>query len=560
MSIEAVGQNGAVLGSDMYWNQLNSSTILGGLMQWASGTEYYRTLQETAARASAAIEEIYDDVQQNIDRMGLVPSGPRCTLAKQVESLYNVCEMIGILNRHGSECQRILELRDPSASIDSFMESALQTAHQKIRKCTDFLPRECINLAKEAATWGISSAAGRDQKKLAFLTNISQGKDESFLKLVADTYETSGPIREVQGACGYAIGSSGYLNHIERIVFPQGLPGAYGVTSGSPDYAGALRAGIHSIADQLQADLEQNTRENNYITDSTEKRLTEAVSDLSRCGVSTFSFDVRIKGLAWYVGGNAAKIQQLQSNLKQLGFGTHMTEDGVYGERTEAARSDFINELIHGSVPSLVWIDPLQSDLTGISTAIRTSRKTGEQFSRLVADGFGTPLFSADVHPYHGIANYYHINAHALPDAPAWQVSLAENLNHTEITKEAYDLLKNFDNAGKVVQIGGRVLLIAGVALDALELCSTIDDDLHDADEKIGKKTYSSIASIGGRWTGGALGAKGGAMLGATIGTAILPGLGTVIGGAVGGIVLGVAGSFGGSALGRWVVDITAVE
>ena len=167
MSIEGVGQNGAVLGRDMYWNQLNSSTILGGLMQWASGTEYYRTLQETAARASAAIEEIYDDVQQNIDRMGLVPSGPRYTLAKQVESLYNVCEMIGVLNRHGSECQRILELRDPSASIDSFMENALQTAHQKIRKCTDYLPRECINLAKEAATWGISSAAGRDLKKLA---------------------------------------------------------------------------------------------------------------------------------------------------------------------------------------------------------------------------------------------------------------------------------------------------------------------------------------------------------------------------------------------------------
>lgn len=412
-----------------------------------------------------------------IQKFCLVPSSPRSTLAKQVESLYNVCEMAGILNRHSQECQRILELRDSSASIDSSMGSALQTAHQKIRKCTDFLPRECIYLAKEAATWGISSAVGRDQKKLAFLSDISQGKDESFLKLVADTYETSGPIRELQGACGYAVGSSGYLNHIERIVFPQGLSGAYGVTFGSPDYAGALRAGIHSIADQLQANLEQNTQDNNYITDSTEKRSTEAVSDL-----------------------------------------------------------------------------------TGISTAIKASRKTGEEFSRLVADGFGTPLFSADVHPYHGIANYQHINAHALPDAPAWQVSLAENLNHTEISKEAYDLLKNFENVGKIVQIGGRVLLVAGIALDALELCSTIDDDLHDADQKIGKKTYSSIASIGGSWTGGALGAKGGAMLGATIGTAILPGLGTAIGGAIGGVELGVAGSFGGSALGRWVVDITAVE
>lgn len=329
-------------------------------MQCASGTEYCRTLQEAATRASTAIEEIYDDLQQNIDQICLVPSSPRSTLAKQVESLYNVCEMAGILNRHSRECQRILELRDLSASIDPSMERTLQAAHQKIRKCTDFLPRECIDLAKEAATWGVSSAAGRDQKKLAFLTDISQGNDESFLKLVAD--------------------------------------------------------------------------------------------------------------------------------------------------------------------------------------------------------GFGTPLFSADVHPYHGIANYYHINTHALPDAPAWQVSLAENLNHTEISKEAYDLLKNFENVGKVVEIGGRVLLAAGVVLDALELCSTIDDDLHDADRKIGKKTYSSIASIGGRWTGGVLGAKGGAMLGATIGTAILPGPGTAIGGVVGGVVLGVVGSSGGSALGRWVVDITAVE
>lgn len=313
MSIEALGQNGAVLGSDMYWNQLNSNTILGGLMQWASGTEYYRTLQETATRASTAIEEIYDDLQQNIDRICLVPSSPRDTLAKQIESLYNFCE------------------------------------------------RKCIDLAKEAATWGVSSAAGGDQKKLALLTDISQGKDESFLKLVADTYETSGPIREVQGACGYAIGSSGYLDHIERIVFPQGLSSAYGVTSGSPDYAGALRSGIHSIADQLQADLEQNTRDNNYITDSTEKRLTEAVSDLSRCGISTFSFDVKIKGLAWYVGGDPGKIQQLQSLLNRLNMGEPLKEDGVYGRKTLTVFENFLSNLEHGTVPTLKWIDPLKT-------------------------------------------------------------------------------------------------------------------------------------------------------------------------------------------------------
>ena len=81
----------------------------------------------------------------------------------------------------------------------------------------------------------------------------------------------------------------------------------------------------------------------------------------------------------------------------------------------------------------------------------------------------------------------------------------------------------------------------------------------HDADGKIGKSTYTSAASIGGSWAGGALGAKGGALAGAAIGTAILPGIGTAIGGIAGGLILGVAGSYAGSSLGKWVIDITEI-
>lgn len=87
----------------------------------------------------------------------------------------------------------------------------------------------------------------------------------------------------------------------------------------------------------------------------------------------------------------------------------------------------------------------------------------------------------------------------------------------------------------------------------------TIDDDLHDADRKIGKKTYSSAAEIGGSWAGSALGAKGGAWAGAAIGTAVLPGVGTAVGGIAGGLVLGVVGSFAGSSLGKWVIDSTEI-
>lgn len=91
-----------------------------------------------------------------------------------------------------------------------------------------------------------------------------------------------------------------------------------------------------------------------------------------------------------------------------------------------------------------------------------------------------------------------------------------------------------------VSDTSNHVLLVAGSVLDALELCSTIDDNLHDADRKIGKKTYSSAAEISGSWAGSALGAKGGAWAGAAIGTAVLPGVGTAVGGIAGGLVLGV--------------------
>lgn len=169
------------------------------------------------------------------------------------------------------------------------------------------------------------------------------------------------------------------------------------------------------------------------------------------------------------------------------------------------------------------------------------------------------PLFRADLHNYRSNPQYYHVNVDTLPNASEFQKGLASKLDHMEISKEAYDILKDFQQSAKVVRIAGRILLVAGLALDALELCSTIDDDLHDADQKIGKKTYATAASIGGSWAGGAIGAKGGAYAGAIVGSAILPGLGTAIGGITGALTLGVVGSFTGSALGEWVIDITGI-
>ena len=67
MSKEATGENGAVLGSGEYWNRVNRAAFFGTLMQRPSETNYHETLREMGNRAGAAVEEIYDDLQEHIN-------------------------------------------------------------------------------------------------------------------------------------------------------------------------------------------------------------------------------------------------------------------------------------------------------------------------------------------------------------------------------------------------------------------------------------------------------------------------------------------------------------
>ena len=141
-----------------------------------------------------------------------------------------------------------------------------------------------------------------------------------------------------------------------------------------------------------------------------------------------------------------------------------------------------------------------------------------------------------------------------MPDSNWLYDLIQKNYNHYPLSDDAYNVLKDLKSTGKKVRIAGRVLLIAGVALDALELGVAINDDLHDADRKLGKTTASTAASIGGRWAGGAVGAQAGAAIGAMTGPLApiaIPIL-SVIG--------GISGTFGGDKLASWVVDITYAE
>ena len=338
----------------------------------------------------------------------------------------------------------------------------------------------------------------------------------------------------------------------------------YSARFGRPNYAECLRDTIKSIVHTLINDLKNSLRNDDYITDSTASSMKNIIRGLSCSGFS-LSCDSEIDSLAWFVGGDPSKIRQMQSRLNALGPRMHLNEDGVYGKKTLAVWLDFLNRLEHGQVPTLCWIDVLQSEHTGISVG---HTKNGGQ------SGLNN-AFVQNKHPYIRFdpphpgqtaffrgekrkIDYNHVNFDKMPDSNWLYDQIREQFNHYPLTDEAYNVLKDLKESGKIVRIAGKTLLVAGIALDALELGMAIDADLKDADRKLGKTTSSTLFSIVGRWGGAIAGAKGGAMLGALTGPAAPVAIPILS------IAGGIAGSFfgdwGGNILGEKVVDITKAE
>jgi hypothetical protein len=91
----------------------------------------------------------------------------------------------------------------------------------------------------------------------------------------------------------------------------------------------------------------------------------------------------------------------------------------------------------------------------------------------------------------------------------------------------------------KLFKYGGRVLLIAGIAMDAYSIV-------------VAKKRWRQVVRVAAGWAGAAAGAEYGGLWGAGFGSAE-PGAGTAIGGIVGSLVGGIAGYAGAS----WAVGET---
>lgn len=494
--------------------------------------------------------------------MRFLPAGDREALQGLVEGLRSVCEMGSFSSGSADGCISILTLRDSltraqSTAWDSEIDEGVRILQGGGSSNLSVFERN--ETVRKVLEWGESFAIGSDPAKSLLLSELAHGRDKSFLSDVMAKSSFLDDTSSYTGSCGYSVGSTAYISHIEQHIFDGWSPDGFLAPVSRRAYADMLRLSLGNIATTISQDIDRGKQQNDYVKDENAANLVRAVGELERCGVRSGATAEEIRQLAWFVGGNEADIRKLQQKLNELGVaGGSLAVDGVYGKETAKAWGEFLNKLEHGVVPTLGWIDPLQSGITNLELSFKTI-KSGEQFARIVQSGTGFPVARLDLHPYNGNPTFYHINSQAPKGASQLQQQVVAGIDHMPISKNAYDILKNFDKSAKTIRVAGRVLLVAGIVSDTLAIGMTIDADLKDADKKIGKKTYSQVAGSIGSWGGAWAGAKLGAMAGASAGTAVAPGLGTVIGGAVLGVVGGIAGAFGGDALMRWIVDITVV-
>lgn len=262
------------------------------------------------------------------------------------------------------------------------------------------------------------------------------------------------------------------MHALERDVFGCNIPSSYGADWGNPQYEKLLREALQEIASQIQSNLEEAQRNNWYMRDENAEHMREAIRNLEKCGISTFSYDGIVDKLSWFVGGNSYKIRQLQQKLNETGAVDHLTEDGVYGKKTHNAWLDFLDKLAHCSAPTLAWTDLTQSELSKVRLGNTTYGKNNGLTNAFLYPGKRPYIHFDPPHPNQHLTvngkkipiDFPHVNLdEKLVGHDAIYDNLFEKYNHYPLSNEAYAVLSGWIRWKKLLELEEKSFLFAAL-------------------------------------------------------------------------------------------------
>ncbi|MCI1999723.1 MAG: hypothetical protein LKJ75_04075 [Clostridia bacterium] len=316
------------------------------------------------------MEEIYSDIRKNAKILGFISSSERSNLIVIVRGLDGICRLTRNTTSDVNNLIYLLDLRGSDTKLKSGAGmSEIDNAVKVIKNGGKVMisSSDRVSLVKKAISSGVKNAIGSDIKKAEFLKEVMHGRDTKFLTDVLNKYNFDTRKQDYRGRNGKVICSKDYCDCILKECFVR----TYLKFMGSSDrnYAEAIKKQFDKVVDEINSDLYSGKTNNDFVKDENGIFFKKAIFELEKCGIKCYDLCNKINDLMWYVGGDAAKIKELQCKLNSLGISGQngrLKEDGVYGKKTDSACFNFINKLVHGVVPILAWESPLQSDITNV--------------------------------------------------------------------------------------------------------------------------------------------------------------------------------------------------
>ncbi len=570
MSKELIGKNGKVVGSDVYLKSINRNTFVGELARVNKFMNYYSTFKSVNSKIDKIMIEIYNDLNDDSINILEINSSERKNLIDVIKGLENFYKITGTSSNLSNVNKIIAILNEKSRSTKiTKRDKEIKNGLKFIKSNKYFSKSVSVKIINDYIKNGEKRALKGDERKKIFIGELSKICSKELFSELINNNDTSSSIKNA-GKCGYILCSSNYISYIENKVFFNGVKSYF---NSSKMYGDLVKKSLDDVINILRKDIENGFKANDFIKDKNSKSLQNFISGVDSVGVDSYNLIRDIRVMSWYVGGNYKEILTLQKNLNKLGIkgeNGNLKVDGVYGRETLSAWMEFLNKLGHGAMPTLAWVDPLQNkkmnlELTngnhGINNVIANVYPNPKKLGKNIKEHLYridpphiSPKGKVPVIKYRGndvLLNYNHLNVDFGKKSTKLQSWIKSRYNHYPLSNKAYNKLKDLKKFGKKVRIGGRILVAYGIVLDTLELGQAIDKDLKDVDKKLGKKTVSAVAKIGGRWGGAVAGAKLGATAGAFTGPY------SPIAVPVLSIVGGIGGAIAGDAFGEWVVDIT---
>ena len=102
------GQNGALIGSAVYFAALNREHWIAAVMLRPESWDYAAVLREVAARAADTAEQVWGDLKRRAAVLRQLPAGDCLALAKIMEGLAEVCALGGAGGGRCRDCAALL--------------------------------------------------------------------------------------------------------------------------------------------------------------------------------------------------------------------------------------------------------------------------------------------------------------------------------------------------------------------------------------------------------------------------------------------------------------------